>query len=506
MLTSHNDVARTGLNPLETILTPANVNSSNFGKLFFTKLDGKVDAQPLYVPGVSIPNAGTHNVLIAVTEHDSIYALDADNGAVLWRSTALLAGEAPSDSRNCNQIIPEIGITSTPVINDQTTPMLIYLVAMSKDRSGNYHQRLHALDINSGREQLGGPVNIQAKYPGSGENSQGGYVIFDPAQYAARAGLLLSPGNTTVYIAWTSHCDIRPYTGWILGYSASDLSQTTVLNTTPNGSEGAFWGSGSGVAADPATGSIFIMAGNGTFDTALNSQGFPANGDFGNAFLNISTANNTLQVADYFNMSNTVAESDADVDLGSGGVLVLPDLRDSSGTVWHLAVGAGKDANIYLVNRDNMGKFNPNSNDAIYQDITGALGGPVFSMPAWFNGQIYYGAVGDSLKAFPFSGATLSSTPSSQTSLKFSFPGTTSSISANGSTNGIVWAVENKSPDAVLHAYLASNLASELYNSSSKSLRDRFGPGNKFITPTIVNGKVYVGTPTGVVAFGLLPR
>jgi hypothetical protein len=442
------------------------------------------------------------------TEHDSVYALDADSGTTLWQTSALLSGEIPSDVRSCSQVIPEIGITSTPAINDKSTPILIYVVAMSKDPSGKHHQRLHALDINTGNEQLGGPVEIQAKYPGSGDNSQSGFVVFDAAQYEARAGLLLNPVTNTLYIAWTSHCDIRPYTGWILGYNPSTLAQTAVLNTTPNGSEGAFWGSGAGIAADRATGNIYIMAGNGTFDTTLNAQGFPTKGDYGNAFLKLSPANNTLQVADYFNMFNTVQESNQDQDLGSGGTLVLPDMKDASGKVWHLSIGAGKDSNIYLVNRDNMGKFNPANNNAIYQELSGALGGPVFSMPAWFNGQVYYGAVGDSIRAFSFTNAKLPSAPSSQTADTFAYPGATPSISANGTSNGIAWAVENNASQAVLHAYLASNLGTELYNSTQalRGFRDYFGPGNKFITPTIVNGKVYVGTQSGLAAFGLLNR
>jgi outer membrane protein assembly factor BamB len=503
VLTYHNDVARTGLNSSETILTPANVNSSTFGKLFNTKLDGKVDGQPLYVAGVAIPNQGTHNVLIAATENDSVYALDADTGAILWQQSALQTGEKPSDPRDCSQIIPEIGITATAVINTATSPATIYVVAMSKNSSsGQYYQRLHALSLTTGQEQFGGPVVIQGTYPGTGENSQNGQVIFDPAQYVARAGLLLGPGGN-VYIGWSSHCDHEPYTGWIMGYNPTTLAQTSIINITPNGSEGAFWGSGAGIASD-SNGNLFALVANGTFDTTLTTQGFPVNSDFGNAFLKVSAASNQLSVADYFTMFNTVAESDADEDLGSGGALVLPDMQDSSGTTWQLAIGAGKDANIYLVNRNNMGKFNPNNNDAIYQELTGALAGSVFSMPAYFNGQVYFGAVGDAIRAFQFTNATLTSTPASQTASTFPFPGATPSISANGSSNGILWAVENSNL-AVLHAYLASNLATELYNTNQAPRgRDHFGAGNKFMTPTIVNGKVYVGTPNGVAAFGLL--
>jgi outer membrane protein assembly factor BamB len=503
VLTYHNDVARSGLNSSETILTPGNVNVSTFGRLYSRQLDGKVDAQPLYVGGVSIPLLGQRNVLVVATENDSVYALNADNGRTLWRTSLLGSGETPSDPRNCTQVTPQIGITSTPVINTQTSPATIYAVAMSKDSSGKYHQRLHALNLSSGQELPGSPAEIQAKYPGTGDNSQAGNVIFDPVQYEARAGLLLGPGGN-VYIAWTSHCDFRPYTGWIMAYNATMLAQTSVIDITPNGSEGAFWGAGAGIAEDAATGNLFIMAGNGTFDTTLDKNGFPINGDYGNGFLKISTANNTLQVADYFNMFNTVQESEADHDLGSGGTLVLPDMQDSGGQTRHLAIGAGKDANIYIADRDNMGKFNPSNNNALYQEVSGALGGSIFSMPAYFNGQVYFGAVADSIRAFPFAQARLAPEPSSVTASSFKYPGATPSISANGTANGIVWAVENSTP-AVLHAYLANDLATELYNSNqAPSGRDNFGGGNKFMVPTIVNGKVYVGTPNGVAAFGLL--
>jgi len=287
-----------------------------------------------------------------------------------------------------------------------------------------------------------------------------------------------------------------------MGYDASTLAQSTVLNLTPNGSEGSIWMSGGGLAADSA-GNIFLLDANGTFDTMLDANGFPAQHDFSNAFLKISTARG-LAVADYFASFDTVAESNADTDLGSGGTVLLPDLTDGSGRVQHLAMGAGKDSRIYIVSRDAMGEFNANSNN-IYQELPSALSGPVFSKPACFNNTVYYGAVGDSIKAFAIAKAFLGSLPSSQTSNSFPYPGTTHSISANGTASPILWAVENGAT-AVLHAYDATNLRHELYNSSQAgSGRDQFGMGNKFITPTIANGKVYVGTTNGVVTFGLLP-
>lgn len=497
--TWHNDNARTGQNLSETTLTTANVNSSTFGLLFVLSTDGAVDAQPLYLPNLTVSGV-THNIVFVATEHASVYAFDADTGTQLWQISTLASGEMPSDDRSCNQVSPEIGVTSTPVIDPKAgSHGIIYVIAMSKDASGNYHQRLHALDVTTGAEQFSGPKEIQASYPGTGDNSSNGNVIFDGGQQLERPGLLLL--NGVVYTSWGSHCDIRPYTGWIIGYNETTLAQVTVLDVTPNGNEGSFWMAGAGPAVD-ANGNIFALDANGVFDTTLNAQGFPSEGDYGNAFLKVSTMNNQLAVADYFEESNQSEENSTDEDLGSGGAMVLPDLTDNSGTTHHLAVGAGKDGNLYVVDRDAMGKFNPNSNN-IYQQISGAFPDGVFSSPAYFNNTVYYGAVGDHLKAFAIANAQLGSSPASQTSLAFPYPGATPSISANGTNNAILWAAENSNP-AVLHAYDATNLANELYNSNQASGgRDHFGAGNKFITPAVINGKVYVGTTTGIGVFGL---
>jgi len=376
----------------------------------------------------------------------------------------------------------------------------LYFVAMSKDSMGNYHQRLHALDLSTGAELFGGPTEIAAMFPGTGDGSMNGEVIFNPAQYAERTAILEFGG--TLYISFTSHCDGRPYTGWIMAYSAQTLRQTSVINVTPNGYQGAVWMASAGLAAD-SSGNIYFLDGNGVFDTTLNSQGFPSMGDFGNAFIKLSNSTGTLSVVDYFAPFNTVQESDNEEDLGSGGAMVLPDLLDNHGGVHHLAVGAGKDTNIYVVDRDNMGKFNPNNDSAIYQEIDGALPGGVWASPAYFNNTVYYGDVNDNLKAFPISNAMLATSPSSQTPEIYVSPGTTPTVSANQTSNAIVWAVMNKNP-AVLYAYDATNLDHELYNSSQAGTRDQFGPGNKFITPVVANGKVFVGTQTGVAVFGLL--
>jgi len=500
VITYHYDNLRTGQNANEMTLTPGNVKQATFGKLGEFAVDGLVDAQPLLLSNLAFPAKGNKNVLYAVTEHDSIYAFDADSistggGTILWQATALLSGETTSDNRGCGQVTPEIGITSTPVIDRFRNA--IYLVAMSKDSKGNYYQRLHALDLTTGKELFGGPVTIQATYPGAGDNSLNGNVVFDPKQYKERPGLLQIGG--TIYTMWSSHCDIRPYTSWIMAYSADTLAQTSVLNVVPNGSEGAIWMSGTAPAAD-AAGNIYTILGNGDFDTTLSPQGFPSNGDCGNCFAKV-TSSTPLALLDYFTPLNTVSASNGDVDFGSGGPLLLPDVLDSSGTTHHLAVGSGKDANIYVLDRDNMGKFS-GSADNIFQLITGQLSGGVYSKPSYFNGTVYYGAVNDTIKAFPITNALLATSPSSQSAHRFPYPGATPSISASGTSNGIVWVVENTSP-AVLHAYDATNLAVELYNSNqAANSRDQFS-NNKFITPMVANGKVYVGTSKSVAVFGL---
>jgi hypothetical protein len=504
VITYHYDNARTGQNLKETTLTPANVNSTKFGKLGSLMVDGRVDAQPLYLSNVAIPNQATRNVLYAVTEHGSVYAFDADStsSTPLWKISTLLNGEVPSDDRGCGQVTPEIGITATPVIDRTRGPHgAIYVVAMSKNGSGNYFHRLHALDLATGGELFAGLVTIQAAFPGSGANSSGGNVVFDARQYKERPGLLQIGG--TVYTTWSSHCDISPYTSWVMGFDANTLAlaQSNILNLVPNGNDGGIWMSGSAPAAD-ATGNIFFLVGNGDFDTTLDANHFPNKGNCGNCFVKLATSGK-ITLADYFTPRNTVAESNADQDLGSGGAIALPDVTDNTGKTRHLAVGAGKDAIIYVVDRDAMGKFNAGT-DQIYQEINGQLGGSVFSMPAYFNGAVYYGAVGDSIKAFPVVTGKLAATPSSQTANTFGYPGTTPSISANGAANAIVWAVENGGT-AVLHAYDATNLATEFYNSNqAANSRDHFS-GNKFITPLIANGKVFVGTPNSVAVFGLLP-
>jgi hypothetical protein len=496
VLMHHNDLARTGQMLAETTLTLANVNSASFGKVAFLPADGKVDAQPLFVTSLSI--SGTpHDVVYVATEHDSVYAYDATTFAQLWKVSLIGNGETPSDDFSCPDFTPEIGITSTPVIDRNRGPNgVLYAVAMTKDSSGAYHHRLHALDLTTGADTLGGPTEIAATYPGNGAGSVNGVITFNPALHTERAALTLVGGN--LYMGWTAHCMAGAYTGWLMAYSADTLQQTSALNITPNGSQGSIWMAGSGMASDGT--SLYVVDGNGTFGTTLNAQGSPVDGDFGNSLMKLSLGN--LQVTDYFAMDNVVAEANADNDFGSGGVMLLPDQTTASGVVKHLAVAAGKDNLIYVVDRDSMGKFSPTANN-IWQVLTGTLAGGIWGSPAYYAGVVYYGGLSDNLKALPVSGAHLATTAASKSPTTFAYPGATPAVSANGSSNGIVWAAENGTTGA-LHAYDASNLANELYNSNQAGTRDQWGAGNKFITPMIARGKVYVGATNGVAVFGLL--
>lgn len=486
------DLSRSGQNLTESILTQANVNAANFALLRFLSVDGNVDAQPLYLSNLTIGST-THNVVYVATENDSVYAFDSDTGSVLWHRSLLGSGESPSDPVDgCGQITPQIGVTSTPVIDRAAgTHGILFAVAMSKNGSGGYFQRLHALDVTTGAELLKGPVTISARFSAAGATTS-----FDSQQYAERAALLLSQGR--VYLSFTSHCDSQPYSGWVMAYGETTLAQTAVFNAGPNSGGGgpAIWMAGGGPAAD-AAGNVYLLTANGGFETTLNAGGFPSGADYGNSFLKLSGT--TLAVMDYFAMKNEVSESAADEDLGSGGILLLPDVSDSSGTTRHLAVGAGKDGNLYVVSRDSMGKFNSASNN-IWQELDGALPGGIWSTPAYFNQTVYFGPVSSPLVAFTLSGAKLAA--GSSTSTSFPYPGTSAVVSANGTSNAIVWAHENSNP-AVLHAYDATNLAHELYNSSQAANgRDHFGAGNKFITPVVADGKVFVGTTDGVAVFG----
>ena len=503
--TYHYDNMRLGQNLNEKQLTKASVNQLGFGSLGSFTADGLVDGQPLYLSNVSIPNVGPRNVLYVATEHGTVFAFDADSvsgstSTYLWKTSTLLAGESSSDGRSCTAVSPEIGVTSTPVIDRSRGA--IYVVAASKDANGNYFQRIHALDLTTGTELFGGPTTITASYPGTGANSSGGNVSFDPTRYLERAALL--EVNGTIYTTWASHCDIGDYTSWVIAYSADTLQQTGVLNLVPNGKQGGIWMSGAGPAAD-LTGSIYFIIGNGDFDTALDANGFPSLGDCGNCFAKISSTA-PLTLLDYFTPANTVSDSDEDHDFGSGGVLLFPDVADVTGKASSCGGGRQRRDHQYCRSRQH-GQVQRCRKQ--YLSGTGrCTGGRGVLEARIFQWSPYYGGSSDSVKAFPLVAGKLATTPSSQSSAKFYYPGATPTVSADGSANGIVWAVMNSAPKtslAVLFAYDATNLGTELYDSNQAAGgRDHFS-GNKFITPVVANGRVYIGTPNSVAVFGPLP-
>lgn len=501
--TYHNDNARTGQNLHELILTPANVNSSQFGRQFVQPVDGYIYAQPLYVPNVSIGGVN-HNVVFVATEHDSVYAFDADSktGASanpLWHASFINPPAVTSvnaDSAGCADLVPEIGISGTPVIDTSTGTL--YVVA-NTDENGQFFQRLHALDITTGNEKFGGPVVITATVPGTGDGSSNGLITFDPLKQNQRPGLLLRKG--VVYIASASHCDLGPYHAWVFAYNAANLQQLAVWNSTPNGGLGGVWQSGGAPAAD-ATG-IFFATGNGTFD--MNTGGV----DAGDTIVKVAApSGGKLPLLSYFTPFNQDLLAEGDVDLGSGGVLLLPDLPASAAHP-HLLVQGGKEGTLYLVDRHSLGGYN-STTDQVVQELSYATGG-IWGMPAYWNNMVYYGGTNDNLKAFSFNAnnsGLLSSSAVSYSPESFPFPGPTPSISASGSANGIVWAIQTdaygSSGPAILHAYDATNLANELYNSTQNASRDTPGPAVKFAAATVVHGRVYVGTETQLAVYGLL--
>jgi len=504
--TYHNDNGRTGQNTKETILTTSNVNSTDFGKLFSQTLDGYSYSQPLYVANVAIPNEGTHNVVYVATMNDSVYAFDADsntgsNSSPLWKVNFTDAAKGittvPTSDLHCaDSITTQVGIFSTPVIN--TANDTIYVVARTLE-NGVYYFRLHALNITTGAEEFGGPVVITASVNGTGSGASGGKITFNAQLENQRAALLYQ--NGLVYVSFGSLCDYGQYHGWMFAYNDSTLAQSAVWLTTPNGKEGAIWQTGNGPAGD-ANYNTFISVANGTFD--VNTSGT----DYGQSVVKVAPpSSGSFPILDYFTPYNALTYNTTDLDIGSSGLSLLPN---QTGTYAHLLVQGDKAGNLFLVNRDNMGHYNSSNNNQIVQYIANANPG-MWSSPAWWNNYVYTGASGDYIKAYTFSTKTelLSTTPTSQTSSKYSYPGTTVSISSNGTTNGIVWALKNSSyktttGEAELHAYKATNLASQLYTSTTNSTRDEPGAPIKFTVPTVVNGKVYITTQKALVVYGLL--
>jgi fibronectin type 3 domain-containing protein len=530
VLTYHMDNFSTGLNSNETILTPANVTPSTFGKLFRTTVDGQVYAEPLFVPDVNIvggSSPGKHNVVYVATEHDSLYAIDADNGQVLWKDGFInpSAGitSVPSGDVISQDLTPEIGITGTPVIDSSTGTL--YLDAKTKEvHGGNHHyvHTLHAIDITSGAEKFGGPTTIAdtifngAGYTyvsgpyvlGTGDGNINGKITFNALREMQRPALTLANGN--VYIAYGSHGDNGPYHGWVLSFGAQTLQLNGVFNDTPNGGGAGIWGGGARVAVDEQ-GNLYFETGNGDFDTLLNSRGFPGRGDYGDSVVKLAvdpttTASNQrtngwgLKVVDYFTPENQDVLNAGDVDLGSAGILLLPDSAGSPDHP-HLMVSSGKEGRVYLIDRDNMGKHSPTTDRVLQHNsvVHGSLSTPAFS-----NNTFYYvGGYVDIAKAFSISNAAFNPTPSSQSNDQYGYPGSTPTVSANGTSNAIVWTLERQKNE--LRAYDASNLANELWTSDmAPNNRDGLGSYVKFTVPTVANGHVYVGTSGSIVAYGLL--
>jgi hypothetical protein len=503
VLTAKNDNWRTGQNASESQLTTNDVNTGQFGQLARYPVDGQIYAQPLFMANLAMGEKNIHDVVFVVTEHDSVYAFDADqSGATppLWHTSFIdpahgITPFAKSDISGCTDIGAEVGITGTPVIDGATDTL--YVVALTKEQ-GQYMQRLHALNIITGQERSGSPVTIQASVPGVGDGTVGGNVSFDPQTADQRPALLLL--NGVVYIAWSSFCDSGYYHGWILGYNSSTLQQVAVYNDTPNGYQGGIWESGSGLSAD-TDGNLYVSTGNGTYNLNSGTQ------DAGDTILKLSTQQG-LQVSDYFTPFNQQCFEPADTDLGSAGVLLLPTSPE--------LVTSSKEGRIYVVNRDNMGKYteidDPCDNqkradvDAITQEMPpGTINGGLYGAPTyWDSGQgetIYMGGAVDHVRAFAVNAGKLSQI--SQTRESFTYPGANSAISCNGTLagTGILWVVD---ANAILRAYDAHDLTKELYNSNQDASRDALPDFIKFSVPTVVHGKVFVGTQGSLVMYGLL--
>ena len=503
MLTYHNDLSRDGVNAQEYALTTANVATATFGKLFSCATDGAMYAQPLWVANLPM-QGGTHNVIFGATTHDTVYAFDADTNPCVtyWSKSLLGSGETfvSSSDVGTGDIQPDIGIIGTPVIDAASNTL--YVVSKSKTSGTNCtpatscFQRLHALSLTDGSEKFGGPVNITStiSVPGTGDGSSGGNVAFNTLRENQRSGLVLA--NGVVYVAWASHGDNGPYHGWVIGFNASTLVIVGTFNANPNGSDSGIWMGGGAPAAD-ASGNLYFLTGNGTFDA--NSGG----SDYGDSTVKMSTTA-PFSVAGYFTPADQQNLEGGDTDHGSGGAAILVD--QPSGPHQHLMIGGGKEGNFFLLDRDNLGgygaNFNPADSNAVQKF---SEGNGIFSTAAFFNNALYIAGVGGHLKSFAFNTPTTGQFNPAQTSQSagtFGFPGATPSVSALGTTKGILWAMDNgqyctqQSPGcgaAVLHAFDATNLATELWN-SSQSAGDAAGNAVKFTVPTVANGKVYIGT------------
>ncbi len=496
--TYHNNLSRDGTNTQEYALTISNVAAASFAKLFSCNVDAAIYAQPLWVANLAI-GGGTHNVIFAATSRSTVYAFDADASpcTTYWNKSLLPAGETPVSYNDVNtDIQPEIGIVGTPVIDLSSETM--YVVSKSKNNGSNCtpssscHQRLHALNLIDGSEKFGGPVDITSSItvPGTGDGSSGGILPFDTLRQNQRPGLALV--NGVVYAAWASHGDQNPYHGWVIGFDKTTLARLSVYNDSPNGFRAGVWMAGGAPAAD-STNNLYMITGNGTFDG--NSSSAP-NNDFGDSILKLGTSGG-LSLSSWFTPSNESTLNGGDIDLGSGGATVLVDAPSSPKP--RLLIGGGKEGKLYLLDRDALGNFGDLNAWQIF-----SIGNGIFATPAFWENKIYIAGDGGRLKTFAFNATTgkFNASQTSQSSSSFGFPGSTPSVSAQGASNGIVWALNNsqycttQSPGcgpAVLHAYDATNLATELWNSSQVAA-DKAGNAVKFAVPTVANGKVYIGT------------
>ena len=495
---AHNDLARDGVNAHEYALTTANVNTSTFGRLFSCTVDGAVYAQPLWVANVNI-NGTNHNVVFVATEHDSLFAFDADaNPCVLLWQVSLIdtnhganSGEATVPSGPSGYLVgwgngditPEVGVTGTPVIDPTTNTLYVVSKSVSADQS-TFYQRLHAIDITTGNEKFGGPENITPLITFSGSGDGGSIDLFNTQQENQRSGLALV--NGVVYVVWASHEDRSPYYGWVVGFNASTLAVTSVLNVTPNVTYGGIWMAGGAPAAD-ASNNLYLITGNGQFDVTSNGD------DYGDSFLQLS---GDLNISSFFTPSDQQNDNDNDRDFGSGGAAVVLNL--TSGALQHLVIGGGKDGTLYLLNGDNMGGLGDSNARQNFP-----LGHGIFATGAFWNNNYYIAGIGGPLVSFSFNTSTNLFNPSvaSQSSSTYGFPGATPSVSASGTNNGIVWALNSNAyctpashscGPAVLHAYDATTLSTDLWNSSMVG-SDAAGNAVKFTVPTVANGKVYVG-------------
>ena len=498
VLTYQYDNTRAGVNSQEVILTPVNVNAAQFGKLFAQSVDGLIYGQPLYLAGVAIPGKGTHNVVYVATEHDSVYAFDADsNQAPLWLTSFLSTGvtTVPASDTSCSQIAPEIGITGTPVIDPQSGA--IYVVAMTKE-SGNYVQRLHALDVATGAEKPGSPVVIRASVtpPSSGLGALfSSAVEFRALHDNPRAALLLA--NGVLYLSWASSCDVMPYHGWVIGYEARTLKQVAVFNASPRTGLSGIWQGDAGPAADQR-GDVYVVTANGVFDAA---SGGP---DYGDSILKLSLAHGSLTVKDYFTPYDQAHLNATDSDLGSGGPILVPQ---QPGSHKLLVIAGGKGGVLYVLDPDHMGKFHPHDNSGVLSEAR--VAGQIFGAPAYWNGHVYVQPDDDVATDFALHHDEL--IPMAHSSNEYARAGATPAISANGDKDAILWIVSSREPGpgaeiAVLHAVDGTNIANELYSSSDYPQRDRAGNSLRFVIPTIANGRVYVGSERQVDAYGLLPQ